>query len=133
MVIIIDASVFVAYANKDDIHNKRAQEITRLIIAGRYGRALTTDYIFDETISVVLRKSNKINAVELGNYILNSEIHVAKIDSSIFEESWNLFKKFENFSFTDCTTLAIMKTLGIKDIATFDKEFRKLEWINVVG
>jgi len=132
MVIIIDASVFVAYANRDDIHNKKATKIINSCLSGKYGRVLTTDYIFDEAVSVTLRKSNKKNAKEFGNYVLNSEIYVARIDSLVFQEAWDLFEKLERLSFTDCTIVAFMKTFNIKSLATFDKEFKNIEGIDVV-
>ena len=37
------------------------------------------------------------------------------------------------FSFTDCTTLALMEKENIKNIATFDKDFKKIKEINVIG
>lgn len=132
MVIIIDASVFVAYANKDDIHNKKAIKIINSCLSGNYGRVLTTDYIFDETVSVILRKSNKKNAKEFGNYLLNSEIYIARVDSLVFKEAWNLFDKFEKLSFTDCTIVAFIKTFNIKSLATFDKEFKNISGIELV-
>ena len=76
MAIFIDASVLVAFANEDDIHNKKAIKIINSVVLNEYGQALTTDYIFDEAVSVTLRKSNKKNAKELGNYVLNSEIYI---------------------------------------------------------
>ena len=132
MAIFIDASVLVAFANEDDIHNKKAIKIINSVVLNEYGQALTTDYIFDEAVSVTLRKSNKKNAKELGNYVLNSEIYIAKVDTLIFQEAWRLFEKLEDFSFTDCTIIAFMKTFDIKNLATFDKEFKKLQWINVI-
>ncbi|MBI5036207.1 type II toxin-antitoxin system VapC family toxin [Candidatus Micrarchaeota archaeon] len=35
-------------------------------------------------------------------------------------------------SFTDCSTLVLMKRHGIKNIATFDSGFRKVKWLKVV-
>lgn len=132
MAIVIDSSVFCAFANKDDIHHEKATNIIKEMISGKYGKTLTTDYVFDETVTVALRRSNKRNAIELGNFLLNSEIFIAKIDSGIFNKAWNLFQKSEGFSFTDCSILAFMKTFEIKKVATFDKEFKKIKWIEVV-
>jgi len=49
--------------------------------------------------------------------------------------SWNIFKEQKNnkLSFTDCTNIAIMRINKIKNIATFDKDFKDIEGINVVS
>ena len=133
MTLFIDASVFCAYANKDDVHHEKAVAIINDVVAGTYGKALTTDYVFDEAVTVVLRRSNKKNAVELGDFLLNSEVFVAKIDASIFQQAWKLFKKSEGLSFTDCTIVAFMKSFSIDVIATFDKGFKTLGSLNIVG
>ncbi len=132
MAIMIDASVFCAFANKNDVHHEKANKIIKDIVSQKYGAGLTTDYVFDETVTVALRKSNKRNAVELGNSIINSEILIAKTDAGLFQLAWNIFQKEDGFSFTDCSILAFMKTFGITNIATFDKEFRKIGWLKVV-
>ncbi|MBI2110170.1 type II toxin-antitoxin system VapC family toxin [Candidatus Woesearchaeota archaeon] len=132
MTILIDANIFCAYANERDVHHKKAVQLLQDIFSKKYGDVITTDYIFDETISVTLRKSTKKEALELGNFLLHSEIFVAKIDTLLFEKAWMLFKEIESFNFTDCSTLAFMDIFSVKHIATFDKAFKKIDWVIVV-
>ncbi len=132
MSIFIDASVFCAFANERDVHYKKAVKIIHDIIRTKYGKQVTTDYIFDELIAVITRRASRRIAKEFGTTLLNSEVFIAKVDSGIFQEAWEFFKNTENFNFTDCTTLAFMKTFEIKKIATFDKEFKKVKWTEVV-
>jgi predicted nucleic acid-binding protein len=58
-----------------------------------------------------------------------------KIDEDVFEYSWETFKnqKISKFSFTDCSNVSLMRDKGIRYIATFDREFRKINSIKVVG
>lgn len=133
MTIFVDASVFCAYANLDDVHHQKAKKIMNNIVSGKYGHGITTDYIFDETVTVVLRRIDKKNAAEVGNLILHSEINLVGIDPMAFQRAWELFQKTENLSFTDCTSIAFMRMFGIQNIATFDKEFSKIRDIQVVG
>ena len=130
--LFIDSSVLFAFASIRDVHHTKATKIMELVASNKYDSVLINDYVFDEVLSVILRKSGKKDAVEIGSHILDSEIFVAKIDSDIFQKSWDLFRQLDGFSFTDCSILAFMKTLGIKKIATFDKEFRKVDWLEVV-
>ena len=133
MAILVDASVFCAYANARDVHHKNAKNLIEDIVSRKYGSGLTTDYIFDETVSVVLRKSSKNNAVNIGKLLLSSEIFLARIDELLFQKAWSLFQAANNLSFTDCTSVAFMQTFGIKKIATFDKGFTSLKNVEVLG
>jgi len=132
MAIFIDAGVFCAYANSHDVHHLAAQEILREIFLGENEKAITTDYVFDEVVTVALRKTNKATALELGEFIMNSEIFLAGVDATIFRKAWEIFLGKKNFSFTDCTILAFMNLFGISKVATFDKEFEKVKGIHVI-
>ncbi len=133
MAIIVDANIFCAFANKDDIHNEKSTKIIKEIISNKYGKPLTTDYVFDEILTFLLRRSDKKNAIEFGKFLLNSQISILHINNIIFQEAWSIFQKLEKFSFTDCTNIAVMKIFDIKQIATFDKEFLKLKNIKIVS
>lgn len=132
MAVFIDASVFCGYVNSNDVHHKSSLRIMQDIFSQKYGILITTDYIFDETVNVLARKDSKESAIEIGKYILNSEIFFAKITGIVFEKAWNLFQNEKNFSFTDCTTVSFMEIFDIDKIATFDKEFAKLKNIKVI-
>ncbi len=133
MVVLVDSSVFCAYANVRDVHHENAKRLIGEIVSRKHGSGLTTDYIFDETVSVVLRKSGKNNAINIGRFLLNSEIQLAKVDELLFQKAWHLFQNSDNLGFTDCTSVAFVQTFGIKNIATFDKGFRGLKNIEVLG
>ena len=129
MAVFIDASVFCAFANQNDVHHQKAVSILERLANDEQ---ITTDYVFDELVSVIMRRAGKDKSLEFGNALLNSEVFIAKIDSSTFQNAWGFFKDTEKFSFTDCTILAFMKSLKIKKLATFDKEFKNVKWIDVV-
>ena len=133
MSILVDSSVFCAYANVRDVHHGAAKVIIGEIASGKHGRAVTTDYIFDESVTVALRKANKKTAVELGGFILDSELLLAEINSHVFKKAWDLFRKDGALSFTDCTSVAFMSLFGISKIATFDRDFKGVKGVEVVG
>jgi len=136
MAIFIDSSVFVAYGNLDDFHHEKSVRIMDDTVSGKYGKAFTSDYIFDESVTVALaRTKDPGKAVELGDIILNSEFSLLSVSDTIFQEAWTLFRKEnrQKMSFTDLTNIAFMKTYGIDYIASFDGAFRKFGGIDVVG
>ena len=131
MAIFIDSSVFCAYANVRDVHHKNAKKIIEDIISGKHENGITTDYIFDETVTVIRRKSNSRTAIEIGKFLLDSEIFIAKIDSLVFQKSWELFQTNE-LSFTDCSNIVFMDLFDISKIATFDKGFKNIKGVQVI-
>jgi predicted nucleic acid-binding protein len=54
-------------------------------------------------------------------------VHVLWVDSEIETEAWRLFKTFHDkeYSFTDCTSFALMESHAIKTAFTFDNHFRQ--------
>jgi hypothetical protein len=122
----IDTSAIVAYYNSRDQHHTQAVEILSRAIRGEYGRLFTSDYVFDEAVTVTLvRTKNLALAVRLGEVLLNSEIEVLRVDEDAFNLAWKIFKD-ANLSFTDCTILALMRLYGIPTLITFDRGFA--EW-----
>ena len=132
MFIFLDSSFFCAYKNRDDVHHENSVKVMESIANQHHGRPVTTDYIFDETLTVLMRKANKSVAVDVGDLILNSEIVFVEIDKIVFEAAWKIFQKTKNLSFTDCTNIAFMKIFGLEKIATFDKGFSGIEGIRVI-
>ena len=100
--------------------------IINRINSNEFGQPITSDYVFDESVSVTLRKFGKENAQLLGKQILGS-VFIVQCDRHLFDAAFEKFNSSkELFSFTDCTSQAIMELVQIKFIATFDKLFEKL-------
>ena len=124
--VFIDSSILVAYANKDDQNHAESEKIIGEIFSGKYGKPVISDYIFDEVVTVCLARTKSIEITKrVGNYLLNSQVILLKIDDDAFDEAWNIFSKSGKLSFTDCATIALMKIVGISYLATFDKELSK--------
>ena len=128
MAIFLDASYFLALYNEDDAHHKRAVILAEKIDAGEYGQIVTSDDVFDEVVSVALRKFGKQKAQIFGKQVLDSVlmIHGSK---HLFDAAFMIFNSSDlPFSFTDCMGQAIINLAQIEYIATFDKLFEKLQF-----
>ena len=127
LAIFLDASYFLALYNSDDVHHKRALLIAEKIDSNEYGQVITSDDVFDEVVSVALRKFGKEKAQIFGKQVLNS-ILIVHGDKHLFNAAFDIFNASKAaFSFTDCTSQAIMGMAQIQNIATFDKLFEKLD------
>lgn len=125
--IFLDASYFLALYNENDVHHKQAIILAEKIDVNEYGQTITSDDIFDEVVSVALRKFGKEKAQILGKQIVDS-IFMVHGDKHLFDMAFRIFNNSnDNFSFTDCMTQAIMDLAQIRYIATFDKLFEKLD------
>jgi|SRR3989344_7100311 len=132
--ILIDSNVLIAYFNEADKNHILARQVLKRIENSSYGDAIISDYIFNELITVtLLKKKSKNTAIETGKEIIKSKIRILKVNRKIFQRAWELFQKYGlKMSFTDFTNLAILSLLKIKDIATFDKDFKKIKNIKVI-
>lgn len=59
----------------------------------------------------------------------DSGYKLLKIDVDTFLKSWEFFKRLNELSFTDCSTITLAKELGIRNVATFDSDFDKITFI----
>ena len=131
--IFVDASVFIAYANLDDVHHNRALAFIQDIEQGKYGTPITSDYVFQEIVGVTLRKQGKEKSIQIGNYLLRSALLIV-LDNASLAEAWKIFVKTElELNPVDCASIMSMRLAGVTDIATFDQEFKKVKGITVVG
>lgn len=125
MSVLIDTCVFVAYSNSRDVNHIKAKEMIQDCMMGRFGRPYLSDYIFDETLTTALvRTRNHKKCIELGDFILGSAMDLISVDEQCFLLAWEIIRK-NKLSFTDCSSLALMRLYGIDKILTFDCDLEK--------
>lgn len=129
MIIFADSSAYIAYYNKRDKNHNKAVSLVKKIRNREFGPVIiyTSDYVFDEVVTtVLLLTKNKDLAIKIGESIKASKItKIIKVDEEIFPKAWEIFKKHRDkfWSFTDCTSFAIMEKMNIKTAFTFDKHY----------
>jgi len=133
MSVFIDTGVFVAYVNKSDEHHGDATSLLEGIMKDEYGAPFTSDYIFDEVVTVALRRTKRLaKASEAGTLILGDEkkkilrfVSILQVTRDVFNDAWNLFHEYpeKRLSFTDCTSISLMHKRSIDYIASFDAGF----------
>jgi len=131
MSLFLDTGVIVAYLNPRDAHHDDAVGIIAAAIRGDLGDVVTSDYVFDEVVTLTLARTRRVDAaLRVGELILGSGpegrfMDLAYVTSQIFLRSWALFRRFisKGLSFTDCTSVELMRRLRMSDIASFDSDF----------
>ena len=132
--VILDTSFLIALNNAKDENHSNAQSLKLRLKNKELGQVYFSDYIFDEFVTFLMAKSFPGSMVrEVGDALLMEEsIKLLKVDTSVFMESWELFKKFNSLSFTDCTTAILAKEFVIKNVASFDSGFDRIEYVKRV-
>src|SRR5205807_3867201 len=91
---------------------------------------ITSDYVLDEFITLLFRRENFQEAARFVSSIIadaeGGNIRVERVEPARFDAAWNLRQQFQDkplISFTDLTSMVIMRELGVSDILTEDDHF----------
>jgi predicted nucleic acid-binding protein len=87
---------------------------------------VVTDYVLDETLTLVLRRAGHGPAVACGHFVLASPlVRMVRINPELWSEAWQLFQQYDDhgFSFTDCTSFVVMRQQHLVDAFSLDHHF----------
>ncbi len=119
--VFVDTSAWYALANERDVNHSLARQFL-----DENRRLVTTNFIIDETITLILIRVGHRQALSVGEQLwegqLASIVRVTRDDEQV---AWQLFKQYDDktFSFTDCTSFAVMSRLKLRHAFTFDADF----------
>jgi uncharacterized protein len=122
--VFVDTSLWYAYINTSDRDHAKAQRL----IKKHVGRLITSNFIFDETITLCLYNFGHAVARQVGSVLLNPvAVNLVRVSSEDELDAWELFLKRSDktYSFTDCTSFTLMKRLGIRQGASLDADFAR--------
>ena len=129
--IFVDTSAFLAVENRLDTHHSQALSLRDAWL--KKGQTLvTSDYILDESYTIIRLRAGHPVAVQFGEAIRHSQLlRIIYVTPEIKEEAWRLFKTYANhdFSFTDCTSFAVMRQLDLTHAFTADHHFATMGYI----
>ena len=89
---------------------------------------VTTNWVLSETVTLLRRRANHAVAVRFMERVRASKrLQIVRIESPHEERAWVIFKRYsdKDFGFVDCTSFAVMETLGIAEAFSFDHHFRQ--------
>jgi predicted nucleic acid-binding protein len=102
----VDTSAWYALIDARDPDHDNALSVLKAY----EGRLVTTNFILDETITLIRYRLGWRQAHQFGQAALKSEIaHLVRTGFKDEEAAWEIFTKYRDkaFSFTDCTSFAI--------------------------
>lgn len=89
---------------------------------------ITTDYVIDETLTLLRAKGYSSRAVSLGHDIFEQNVvRVHFVHAAEILSAWELFRDqpTRRWSFTDCTSKVVMDRFHIRRALALDEHFRE--------
>jgi len=122
-VVFVDTGVwFALLVSKDPNHQRTTGWFDSIS-----EQVITSDYVVDETLTLLLMRGERSKAIEFGNLVIVGSLAILhKVSEDQFIRSWILFQKLSNagLSFTDCTSHIVANDLSVRSIASFDHHFQ---------
>jgi predicted nucleic acid-binding protein len=130
--IFVDSGAWFAYLIQTDQNHPRAVEW----MGGNHEPLLTTDYIVDETLTLLRSRGHNEKAVAWGTALVTTDelAKVHRVTETEFTLAWIVFSTFRDkeWSFTDCTSKVVMEALGVTTAFGFDQHFRQFGTVRLV-
>ncbi|MFC4249678.1 type II toxin-antitoxin system VapC family toxin [Natribaculum luteum] len=131
MSLFVDTGVFVALQNERDEHHDAARSALETAFKGEFGALYTSDYVYDETVTVVRRRTGSHReACTVGDRIAGRKsypdrIELLSVSSDLFERTIDAFDRYDDhaLSFTDASIVATVRTQNIDAVLSFDDDF----------
>jgi predicted nucleic acid-binding protein len=91
--IFVDTSAWYAAEVEDDSNHKTAHNFLSTIASGKHGVAITTDYIIDETLTLLrIRRDLSSATVFVDKIIKSSSIRVFWVNEDLFKKALDFSK-----------------------------------------
>lgn len=129
--ILLDSAGFLALWDAGDEHHERAVRL-QAELAGKHRRFVTTEYVVDETATLLLLRHSHAAAADFLDTIERSEaLRLEWIGPERFHAASAFFRKHSDkeWSFTDCVSFVLMHELRIREAFTTDHHFKQAGFV----
>ena len=130
--LFVDTWGWLALEDRKDAAHAQVLQLYRDFRA-RNGQAATTDYVLDETLTLLFRRRpfgeaqrfvEGLFAAAEAQYLI-----IQRITAERFSKAWRLRLRYhdkKDISFTDLTSLVVMQEHQIAEILTSDQHFKQV-------
>lgn len=98
-------------------------------------RLITSDYVLDELLTLLKTRFNIQAALRAGQSLWSERsCTLAYLTPNDIEQAWKIFRSHRDkgWSFTDCSSFALMQRLHLSRAFAFDKHFSQMRGIRRV-
>jgi uncharacterized protein len=126
----VDTWGWLAFGHRRDAHHVEVKQLLEDCMRNRQ-HVHTSDYVLDELMTLLFRREAHEEAIRFIDGLLADSAHaklqIQRITGERFGAALELRKRYKDkpdISFTDFTTVAIMRELHIAAIVTKDRHFQ---------
>jgi len=125
--LFVDTGAWYALVDKSDPDHKEAvsfMEKNKIPL-------LTTNFVFDETVTLLRSRLGWSVAKEFGQKLKDSRFaSLIAVKDEDEGRAWEIFLKYKDkdFSYTDCASFAVMERLKMDAVFTFDSHFKTMKF-----
>lgn len=131
MTVIVDTGVLYADHDTDASRHGQANDALDAVYDGEFGHPYVSDYIYDETVTLALRRCQSFSAADSLEKRLRgvdpfpSVYEMLRVSAAVFADAVDAFEQFndQSLSFTDATTVALCRRHDVDGVLSFDDDF----------
>jgi predicted nucleic acid-binding protein len=135
MKVFVDTSAWAAYYDPSDRWHAAARDAIRRSVHARL-TFVTTDYILDETLTLLLMHAGRRAALQFGEAVQESpNVALVHVDPATWDQAWQMFRRYDDkrrtfrSAFTDCTSFTVMRQRGLQRAFSFDRHFEQAGFV----
>jgi len=121
--IFVDTGAWYALIDRRDPDHPAVKDILR----HWQGRLVTSNFVVDETVTLLRYRLDFEPALLFAHEVRGGALaQVYRVSSGDEDAAWSLFERYRDktFSFTDCTSFALMERLRLDTALALDGDFR---------
>ncbi len=126
--VFVDTWAWYALADSADADHELARVANEQLL-DEGGTFVTTNLVFSEALTLIRYRLGHSAAIRFGRSIQqltgSGMVEFVRIDDSHEAAAWVIFEHYtdQTFSYTDCTSFAVMRALGLTRVFTADHHF----------
>lgn len=121
--LFVDTGAWYALADRSDPDHLRVGEFLK----EQTLRLITTNFVFDESVTLIRYRLGFAAAKSFGEQLLRADVaNVLAVSRQDEARAWEIFtrNRDKSFSYTDCTSFAILQRLKMDSAVAIDDDFR---------
>jgi len=122
--VFVDTSAWFAYVNRLDPDHTRIRSLFQTF----QGRLVTSNFIFDETVTLCLYRLGYRVVATVGEVLLDpTVVDLLRLTPDDEHRGWTLFlaRPDKTYSYTDCTSFVLMRRLRLQQAVALDADFQR--------
>jgi predicted nucleic acid-binding protein len=130
MIFVDTGAWFAAIVPTDPNHQRAAS-----FLATNREPLITTDYVVDETLTLLRARGERQRALLLGERFFSGRLaEIYYLTEEDVQQAWEVFSDYadKDWSFTDCASKSIIEKHKLASAFAFDHHFKQFGTVNVI-